>query len=63
MNDKLMFIGKRGMIVCLVMAVVFIIMKAMGAIGDAAFVELVKWDLLGFYGAKGLEYLPTFGKK
>ena len=63
MNDNLMFIGKRGLIVCLVMELVFISMKYMDSIQDPAFVELTKWNLLGFFGSKAAEYLPTFGKK
>ena len=56
--------GKRGMIVCFVMAAIFIAMKFYGSIGDEAFVGLIKWDLLGFFGAKGAEYLPQLtGKK
>jgi len=58
-----MFIGKRGMTVCLVMATLFTVMKFMGVIGDETYADLIKWDLLGFFGAKGMEYLPTFSKK
>ena len=54
--------GRRGLTVCFVMEVVFISMRFFGAIGDDAFVELTKWNLLGFFGAKGMEYLPKFGK-
>ena len=50
--------GKRGLLVCLSLAGVFIWMKFAGAIDDSTFTELVKWDLLGFFGAKGAEYLP-----
>ena len=53
--------GKRGLVVCLVMAVVFIWMKFQGAIDQAGFIDLMKWDLLGFFGSKAAEYMPTFG--
>ncbi|KKL83424.1 hypothetical protein LCGC14_1974840 [marine sediment metagenome] len=64
MKDKLMFVGRRGMTVCLIMAAVFTAMKFMGALGDPAYTDLIKWDLLGFFGAKGMEYLPQMtGRK
>ena len=48
---------------CLALAALFTVMKFMGTIGDPIYADLMKWDILGFFGSKGMEYLPNIGKK
>ncbi len=54
--------GQRGVLMCLTLAALFTVMKFMGTIGDPIYADLMKWDILGFFGSKGMEYLPNMGK-
>ena len=55
--------GRRGVLMCLTLVAVFTTMKFFAALGDPAYAELMKWTILGFFGAKGMEHLPNIGKK